>query len=205
MLKATYQKLKKLSEEWKGYVGTDRLLKAGFTNRQIAHFVEEGYLEKVCHGSYWLLCAGCDKPEEYKALEVCLSDSNAIICAESACFYQGLIEVEPEAVSIATARNDRRMIKMNFPTIRHYYSKGTQPQDYNKVVTDFGVYNIYDVDRSVCDCIRFRKDIDEYVFDLIIDSYCEREKQQNKRLQEYAKRFHMAHEIARYIKPGGDA
>lgn len=159
----------------------------------------EGYLERVCHGSYWLQCKGYEKPREYKAIEVCLSDPNAIICAESKCFYQGLIPVEPAAVSLATNRNDRRKIKMNFPTVRHYFSSGTQPQDYNKIVTDFGEYNIYDVDRSVCDCIRFRKEMDEDIFGLILDSYRACRERQNNRILEYARRLNMANEMLKYI------
>ncbi len=59
-----------------------------------------------------------------------------------------------------------------------------QPQDYNKIVTDFGEYNIYDVDRSVCDCIRFRKEMDEDIFGLILDSYRACRERQNNRILE---------------------
>ena len=44
-------------------------------------------------------CAGGHKkPADYKAVEVGLVNPKAVICADSACFYQGLIDIEPETL-----------------------------------------------------------------------------------------------------------
>lgn len=195
MRSVTYEKLSVYS----GYVGTRRLLEDGFTNRQIAQFAEEGLLEKICHGHYWVKKTGCEKPKEYKAVEVCLSDPRAVICADSACFYLGLIQAEPNVLSVATGRDDRRAINMCFPIKRHYFSQNNFSLSCHKVSSDFGDYNIFDVDKSVCDCIRFRKDIDTYIFELIIDNYRESEYQQKKRILEYAERMHMLAEVMNYF------
>lgn len=198
MRSTTYEKL----ESYSGYIGTDQLLKDGFTNRQIANFVEEGLLERVCHGHYWILQPNCEKPKEYKAIEVCMSDPKAMICADSACFYLGLIQEEPEKLSVATSRNDRSAISMNFPVARHFISDNIFLDSYNRISTDFGDYNISDIDRSVCDCIRFKKDIDTYIFDLVIDSYREQKAQREKRIWEYAKRLNMLDKVQKYV--GGE-
>lgn len=196
MRSKTYEKL----SEYTGYVSTEQLLKDSFTNRQIAAFVEEDLLEKVCHGHYWVKKPDNEKPEEYKMIEVCLSDSKAVICADSACFYLGLIREEPRILSIATNRNDRSSIKMRFPVKRHYFSQNLFEESWQKVSTDFGFYNIFDIERSVCDCIRFRKDIDTYIFELIIDSYRERKDCQERRILEYAKRLRIYNELQKYLK-----
>ena len=54
MRRNTYIKLETLYNKYSGYVGTKELLAEGFTNRQISVLVEEGYLQKVCYGHYWL-------------------------------------------------------------------------------------------------------------------------------------------------------
>lgn len=195
MRRETYDKLKKYS----GYVETNQLLNAGITNRQIANFEKEGMLEKVCHGYYWVTNTTFDKPKEYKALEVYLSDPRAIICADSACFYLGLIPLEPSTLSVATSRNDRSTIRMNFPIERHYVSDSIFSEDYHEVITDYGKYCIYNIDRSVCDCIRFKANIDTYVFELIIDKYREREEKQMARMMEYAKRLRMLKQVEKYF------
>lgn len=110
-------------ESYSGYIGTRQLLKAGVTNRQIRALAAEGLLEKVCHGVCWVDKASCRKPKEYKAIEVCISDPKAVICADSACFYLGLIPVEPAVLSVATSRGDRRAIKKDFPVRRYYFSE----------------------------------------------------------------------------------
>lgn len=191
----TYERLLAYS----GYVGTKGLLKGGLTNRQIAHLTEEGLLERVCRGYYWVKREGVEKPKEYKAVEACLSDSRAVICADSACFYLGLIPTEPNTLSIATARNDRCAIQMNFPIKRHYFSQKNFDFGCNRVSVDFGGYNVFDVEKSVCDCIRFRKDIDGDIFELVIENYRGLERQQWERMQEYAKRMRMLKEVKRFF------
>lgn len=202
MRRETYERLEKMVTVHKGYAGTRELLAQGITNRQIAAFVAEGLLEKVCHGCYWLQTAGLQKPADYKAIEVCMSDLNAVICADSACFYLGLIDAEPPVLSITTSRGDRSTIKMNFPVTRHYCLDSKFAADRSAIATDFGNYNIYDMERSVCDSIRFRKDIDTYIFELIIDTYrerCKQDEQRGKRILEYAKRLRMMNQAKKYF------
>ena len=50
----TYIRLEMLYKKYKGYVETREILEEGFSNRQIAVLVKEGYLENVTHGHYWL-------------------------------------------------------------------------------------------------------------------------------------------------------
>lgn len=154
MRENTYIKIETLYSKYRGYVGTKNLLAEGFSNRQISTLVEEGYLEKICYGYYWLAGKQCRKPTDYKCIEVCLSDPSAVICMNSALYYQGVLDVEPNCLSIATERTDRSKIKMNFMVQRHYFSKGNFNAGIRKKETEFGNYNIYDIERTVCDLYR---------------------------------------------------
>ena len=143
----------------------------GFTNRQIAVLAEEGYLEKVCHGYYWMIQEDYGKPHDYKCIEVCLSDPRAVISMKSACFYQGLIKEEPEFLTVATERTDRSRIKINFPVERHFFSGSNFQSGLRNVKTEFGCYNMYDIERSICDIIRLDyKRTDERFAAEMIDS-----------------------------------
>ena len=73
MRENTYIKIEKLYKKYRGYVGTKDLLAEGFSNRQISILVEEGYLQKICYGHYWLAGKQCRKPFDYKCIEVSLS------------------------------------------------------------------------------------------------------------------------------------
>lgn len=154
MRENTYIKIETLYRKYRGYVGTKNLLAEGFSNRQISVLVEEGYLEKVCYGYYWLAGKQCRKPVDYKCIEVSLNNPDAVICMDSALYYQGLLLIEPDYVSVATERTDRSMIKMNFMVQRHYFSNRNFNIGIIKKETEFGKYNIYDIERSVCDIYR---------------------------------------------------
>ena len=54
MRENTYIKIETLYRKYRGYVETKNLLAEGFSNRQISTLVNEGYLQKVCYGHYWL-------------------------------------------------------------------------------------------------------------------------------------------------------
>lgn len=191
----------KLSQKYDGYINTSELLKEGLTNRQISEFVANGMLEKVCHGIYWFSCADYAKPDDYKAIEICRSNPRAVICADSACFYQGLIDVEPFAVSVATRRDDRSKIAMKFPVTRHYYSGSSFSEHQKAINTEFGQYMVYDIERSVCDCIRFRDTIDDDIFCLVIERYKESDEHDKAigRMVHYAEKLHMVNQLTKYI------
>ncbi len=180
----TYVKLERLYKKYRGYVGTKVLLEEGFSNRQIAALAEEGYLEKVCHGCYWLVEGQDKKPQDYKCIEVCLSNPRAVICMESALYYQKVIAEEPEYISVATERTDRSVLKMNFPTKRHYFSGTNFQIGQRKQETEFGSYYIYDIERSICDVRRLKPQKTLEFIDCVKDS-----EPQYKRLLKYAELF----------------
>lgn len=159
----TYYRLEGLYRKYSGYINTRELLGEGFSNRQIAVLTEENYLEKVCHGCYWMLQCGYKKPDDYKCIEVCLSDPRAVIAMKSACYYQGVIESEPDVLVVATERTDRSVINMKFPIERHYFSGSHFQSGMKKVETKFGKYNIYNMERSICDMLRLK---DETVIEI---------------------------------------
>ena len=57
-----------------------------------------------------------------KCIEVSLSNPDAVICMNSALYYQGVLSAEPDYLSVATERTDRSMMKMDFMIQRHYFS-----------------------------------------------------------------------------------
>ncbi|MBO5336671.1 MAG: type IV toxin-antitoxin system AbiEi family antitoxin domain-containing protein [Lachnospiraceae bacterium] len=188
MQQKIYDRLTIIEKNCTGYIGTKELLQYGLTNRQIGRLQEEGYLEKIVNGLFWLSKAKQDKPSEYKLIEVCLVNPNAVICAESACYIHGLIDVEPEKLSIATKRSDRHKMDMPFETSRHYYADSYFDNNIITVETAYGAYRIYDLERSISDCIRFKDEIHPEIYEMIISKH--RKMQEDamvKRMIAYAK------------------
>lgn len=110
----------------------------------------------------------------------------AVICADSACYYHGLIDKAPEKLSVATLKTDRSKMQLNFPVTRHYYSDLAFEQDLEVVNTPYGQIRIYALERSVCDTIRFRADIGIEMVENIVQNYMKCENRQMERLLAYA-------------------
>lgn len=179
MRENTYIKLGLVYQKHKGYISTRELLEEGFSNRQIGRLVEEKYLEKPCFGYYWMTQE--EKPADYKCIEVCLSNPRAVICLDSACFYQGILKSEPEYLSVATCRTDRSSIRMKYKVDRHFFSEKYFQDGRKKVDTKYGSYNIFEVERSVCDMIRLNENIP-----IEISNKKDQDREFHNRIQKYA-------------------
>lgn len=186
MLLNTYQRVIDLFKSGNGYRNAAELKEAKITTVQIKELVQKGIVERVSHGHYWLIDQENGKPDNYRMIEACKVNSRAVICADSACYYHGLIDVEPEKLSVATLKTDRSRMQLNFPVSRHYYSDLAFEQNMETVETPYGNIRVYDVERSVCDAIRFRADIGEEMLELITDRFLKRDANQMERLLAYA-------------------
>lgn len=186
-----YDKLENLYHRYKGYISTRELLNEGFSGCQIAGLTEENYLERVCHGHYWMVRCGREKPRDYKCIEVCLGSPRAAIAMKSACFYQGIIDVEPKVLMVATQRTDRSKIKMRFPVERHYFSDHNFGIGLKEVRTEFGSYNMYNVERSICDMVRLKDAASQEGFLAEIFCRIKPEKERYERLLKYAEMLRM--------------
>lgn len=186
MLLNTYEKVAKLFHDSNGYCNAAKLKEAKVTTVQIKELVNKGILERVSHGYYWLIDEKKGKPEHYEMIEACMINPKAVICADSACYYHGLIEKAPEKLSIATLKTDRSKMQLNFPVTRHYYSDLAFEQDLEVYHTEYGSIRMYGLERSVCDTIRFREDIGEENVDRIVKNYMKRENRRMEHLFAYA-------------------
>ena len=56
------------------------------------------------------------------------------------------------------------------------------------------------MDRSVCDCIRFKDNIDKDIFNLIIENYRKSGERQMEQMLEYAGKVRMLRRVKRYLE-----
>lgn len=199
MLKRTYEKVNAMFEENGGYLPTRTMLDNKITTIQIRTLLEEGKIEKISHGNYWNLMSNRKKPKNYKMLEACMTNPKAVICALSACYYYGLLDEEPEKLYVATARTDRGGMKLTFPVSRHYFSVNSFWDDVTEVNTKNGIIRIYNVDRSVCDCIRLEKEIGSDKVQLIVDNYQKLKRKKPEHLLKYADKMRFGKIAREYL------
>ena len=186
MLLNTYEKVTELFSKGSGYMSAAQLREAKVTTVQIKELVDKGVIEKISHGYYWLIDEKNGKARNYEMLEACLVNSRAVICADSACYYHGLIDEKPKKLSVATLKTDRSKMQLNFPITRHYFSDLAFEEDLEEAYIAGGTIRIYSLERSVCDTIRFRNDIGKKMVDKIVKNFMKLENKELERLLAYA-------------------
>ena len=123
----TYDRMENVYSKFKGYIGTKELLGEGFTNRQIAFMAKEGYLEKVCHGYYWLAGKNEDKPSDYICIEGSLQPQTYTIDGNiSSQFISGLLFTLPllqedSIIKIIPPFASKSYVDLTIDMLRHFH------------------------------------------------------------------------------------
>ena len=171
MRQRIYQRAMDSFHEHHGYMTFGQLKEAGVTIGQIHELEEMNVLEKISRGVYWCRECGWEKPKDYKYIEAAKVYPKAVFCLESACYLNGLTEREPEVLTIATSREDRKIITLPFAFRRYYLQNAGLEGEICQKDTDFGSYRYYGQDRTICDMIRMQDKIQPDYYIEIRDLY----------------------------------
>ena len=200
MLQRTYDKIYSLFEKAGGYLPTRVMIDNKVSTIHIKELLENGDIEKVSHGNYWGSFLKIKKPKDYKFIEASMTNSRAVICGPSACYYHGLLKKEPDTLYVATMRTDRGNMKLGFPVSRHYFSEVGFEDDIKTYIENGVTVRVYDIDRSVADSIRLRDTMDEKKLDELIKAYKKSPKRDLKRCYEYADRMRVGRIVRKMIE-----
>ena len=161
-------------------------ISAGLKEQDIYPLVKQGYIERVRHGYYKL------SVEDELKEEVFLSKlmTQGIVCVESALFYYGYSDFAPREWTITVPRSYSRTVKAiqeKVPVKAYYvqndmYRLGETTGSFNGVTLP-----VYDRERTICDCFKYRTKLDNEIFNKAINAYVSDEKKNLATLSKYAK------------------
>lgn len=141
----------------------------------------------LCNTGYYQL-ADWDTSSEEQLIATLIP--KAIICVESALFHYGYSGFAPRKWSIAVPRSmSRTKLDVDALALQTYY---VQPEIYElgRVTDDFsGIkLSIYDRERTICDCFKYRSRLDHEIFSKALNAYAKDEKKNLQNLSIYAKK-----------------
>ena len=170
-----------------GIAKTSDFVAAGIPAVDIVNLCNTGYLERIRHGYYQLADGNTSSEEQLIATLI----PKAIICVESALFHYGYSDFAPRKWSIAVPRSmSRTKLDVDALALQTYY---VQPEIYElgRVTDDFsGVkLSIYDRERTICDCFKYRSRLDHEIFSKALNAYAKDEKKNLQNLSIYAKKL----------------
>lgn len=181
-----------------GIAKTADFVVLGLSTYDVANLCKKGLIERVRHGFYQLPKTN-DATEE-KLLATLLPDG--IVCVESALFHYGYSDFAPRLWTIAVPRTiSRTKLKIDAVPLKAYY---IQKQYFNlgKETADFDGVNlsIYDRERTICDCFKYRTKLDSELFNKAINAYVADDKKNLANLSKYAKEMKLYKKVTELME-----
>ena len=160
---------------------------AGIRAADVVNMCNAGYLHRVRHGYYQL--AESDTSSEEQLLATLIP--KGIVCVESALFHYGYSDFAPRKWSIAVPRSmSRTKLDVDALALQPYY---VQPELYGlgKTTDNFDgvILSVYDRERTICDCFKYRSRLDNEIFNKALNAYANDKKKNLKNLSVYAKKL----------------
>lgn len=151
---------------------------------QIASLIQEGVIEKIRPGYYqWI-----DPDNLSEVVTITRLYPDGILCMDTALLHYGYSDRTPAQWHIAVSKySNRTRFKIDYPFVKPYYVAPEilviglceQEIDGNKV-------KMYDKERVICDCLRYRNKMDKEVFNKAIQGYVSDTSKSIPKLMEYS-------------------
>ena len=160
---------------------------AGIRAVDVVNLCNAGYLDRVRHGYYQM--AEQHETAEEQMLATLLPQG--IVCVESALFHYGYSDFAPRKWSIAVPRSvSRAKLDVDALPVQTYFVQ-RDLYELGKTTGDFdGVtLPVYDRERTICDCFKYRSRLDNELFSKALNAYANDPKKNLSNLSVYAKKL----------------
>ena len=171
---------------------------AGMRSADVVNLCNSGFLERVRHGYYRL----ADIQETSEAQLISTLIPKGIVCVESALFHYGYSDFTPRKWSIAVPRSmSRTKLEVYELSLQAYY---VPPELYElgKTTDDFdGVtLSVYDRERTICDCFKYRSRLDNEMFSKALNAYANDTNKNLQNLSAYAKKLRVYKKVTELME-----
>ena len=160
---------KNIFKQYNGMMRTKELQQEKIHYQKIQQLIQEGYIEKVRYGYYqWI-----DSDDFTEVGTIIRLFPDAILCMDTALRYYGYSDRTPLEWHLAVSKDScKTRFNIDYPFVKPYYVKPTilelglieKEMDGHKV-------QIYDKDRVICDCLRYRNKMDKEIFNKAVQNY----------------------------------
>jgi predicted transcriptional regulator of viral defense system len=181
------KKVKALFNKNKGYLKAADLYSAGATRKEVSSMLKLGNIVRIKRGYYQL--ANMDEPNEAALMAKLFPD--VILCMDTALFHYGYSDRTPQEWTIAVGRNiSKSRFDLTYPFVKPYYVDDKYLNiGVCKAEIDGVTMKIYDRERVVCDCLRYKNKMDSEMFGKAIQSYLNDSQKNIRNLASYAQKL----------------
>lgn len=178
------QYYKSIFDKYGGMMRTTQLAEEKIFYPQREKLIADGYVEKIRRGYYqWI------NPDDFSEVGTVIRlFPDAILCMDTALRYYGYSDRTPGDWHLAVSKDSgKSRFKIDYPFVKPYY---VEPAVLELGLTtgtmDGHAIRIYDKDRLICDCLRYRNKMDKEIFNKAIQKYIADPERSIPKLMEYA-------------------
>jgi len=191
------KEIKQIFDEHGGMLCTRELYANKVFYNDVQRLVKDGLVEKIRYGYYqWI---DEDNPSEARLINQLFPDG--ILNMDTALFYYGYSDRTPNAWHLAVSKDSTKSrFKIDYPFVRPYF---VEPDLLNLGLTsgdiDSNPVRIYDKERTICDCLRYRNKMDREIFVKAIQRFVNDTSKNIPRMMNYAKKLRAANTVKNLV------
>ena len=171
---------------------------AGMRAVDVVNLCNAGYLDRIRHGYYQLAEADTSSEEQLLATLI----PKGIVCVESALFHYGYSDFAPRKCSIAVPRSmSRTKLDVDALALQTYYVQ-SEIYELGRITDDFDgvMLPVYDRERTICDCFKYRSRLDNEIFNKALNAYANDSKKNLQNLSAYAKKLRVYKKVTELME-----
>jgi predicted transcriptional regulator of viral defense system len=191
------EEIKHLFDKQGGILRTKELYTNKVFYNDIQQLAKDGFIEKIRYGYYqWV---DRDNPSEARLISCLFPDG--ILAMDTALFYYGYSDRIPFAWHLAVSKDSTKSrFKIDYPFLRPYFIEPALLDcglSFGEI--DGNPVRIYDKERTICDCLRYRNKMDREIFVKAIRGYVNDTSKNIPRLMKYAKQLRVTDTVKNLI------
>lgn len=175
---------KRIFDRYGGMMQTKETQEEKILYRHLQKLIQQGHVEKVRYGYYkWI------EHNDFSEVSIVIGlFPDAIFCMDTALWYYGYSDRTPGEWHLAVSKDSgKSRFNIDYPFVKPYYVEPKLLElglSYGEM--DGHQVQIYDKDRLICDCLRYRNKMDKEIFNKAIQNYIADPSKNVPKLLEYA-------------------
>lgn len=191
-----FERMDQLLKQHNGIIRTADIVTAGISKPYFAEFIRKRNLERIAHGIYASQNIWHDSMYFLQ-----LRYEQGIFSHDTALYLHDLTDREPIqlTITVKTGYNTSHFQKLNvkaYTIKKELHELGVSIMD-----TPFGnLVRVYNVERTICDIVRSRRDIEVQTFQNALSQFVGRKDKDLHLLMQYAKTFRVDKILRQYLE-----
>lgn len=185
-----YEKIKKICDNNNGIITASMAAEENIASWYLTDMVEKNHLIRVARGIY--LTEGGDQDDYYFFQ---LKNRRCIYSFSSALYLHGMTDRVPFSKEV-TVYKGYNSSHVTDDMIIHYAEKSIYEMGITECTTVFGnAVRTYDKERTICDLIANRKNIDVEIFSKALKNYASDPERDYRKLRKYAAKMKIGEKV----------